>query len=318
MKRRSFLLMAGGTSLLSPRMGGLNQLLDPLESQSDDRIAGPLCRGGPIRTASASVPSSRTALPGSDIPKYTEPLPSFAGSRVSGANITVSVEEFQQLVLPASLYSGLTMPFSQGTCVWGYQVGNAPPHYPGFTIEAQRGTPTTVSYLNNLPLQPRLLQYLTIDQTVHWADPLNQMSSFSPYAGPPPIVTHLHGAQVPSAFDGNPESWFTPGQAQTGPGFTTNIYTYPNAQEATTLWFHDHTLGLTRTNVYAGLAAFYLLRDGFDPGIAGTGLDLPSGKYEVELAIQDRQFDTNGQWFFPAGEAAGLNGTPPNPEIHPF
>lgn len=135
---------------------------------------------------------------------------------------------------------------------------------------------------------------------------------------PPPIVTHLHGAQVPSAFDGNPESWFTPGQAQTGPGFTTNIYTYPNAQEATTLWFHDHALGLTRINVYAGLAAFYLLRDGYDAGIAGTGLDLPSGKYEVELAIQDRQFDSNGQWFFPAGEPAGLNSTPPNPETHPF
>jgi hypothetical protein len=192
MKRRSFLLLAGGASLLSPRMEGLNQLLDRLQSQSNNRIAGTLCRGGPIRTASASAPtSSRTALPGSDIPKYTEPLPSFAGSRVSGANITVSVEEFQQLVLPASLYSGLPMPFSQGTCVWGYRVGNAPPHYPGFTIEAQRGAPTTVSYLNNLPLRPRLQQYLTIDQTLHWADPLNQMGSFSPYAGP---ATYRHAS----------------------------------------------------------------------------------------------------------------------------
>lgn len=69
---------------------------------------------------------------------------------------------------------------------------------------------------------------------------------------------------------------------------------------------------------YAGLAAFYLIRDAYDSGVAGTGLDLPSGTYEVELAIQDHQFDTNGQLFFPAGEAAGLNGTPPNPETHPF
>ena len=60
------------------------------------------------------------------------------------------------------------------------------------------------------------------------------------------------------------------------------------------------------------------MRDAYDTGVAGTGLDLPSGKYEVELTIQDRQFDTNGQWFFPAGEPEGLNGTPPNPETHPF
>jgi spore coat protein A, manganese oxidase len=221
-------------------------------------------------------------------------------------------------VLPASLYSELPTPFSQGTFVWGYRVGDAPARYPGVTIEALRGAPTTVAYVNNLPLQPRLQHYLTIDQTLHWADPLIQMGTFSPFAGAPPIVTHLHGAQVPSEFDGNPDSWFTPGQTKTGLGFTTNVYIYPNAQDATTLWFHDHALGLTRINVYAGLAAFYLIRDAYDTGVAGTGLDLPSGKYEIEMAIQDRQFDTNGQWFFPAGEAAGLNGTPPNPEIHPF
>jgi FtsP/CotA-like multicopper oxidase with cupredoxin domain len=318
MRRRSFLLLASGASLLSPRIGGLHQLLDPPQGRGNDRIAGTLCRGGPIRPASASVPSQRMALPGSDIPKFSEPLATFAGSRVSAASIAVSVEEFQQFVLPAGLYSGFHAPFNQGTYVWGYRVGNAPPRYPGFTIEAQRGTPTTVSYLNNLPLQPQLQQYLAIDQTLHWADPLNEMGSFSPYSGPPPIVTHLHGGEVSSEFDGNPEGWFTPGQAQTGPGFSTNVYNYPNAQQATTLWFHDHALGMTRINVYAGLAAFYLIRDAYDTGLAETGLNLPSGTYEVELAIQDHQFDTNGQLFFPAGETAGLNGTPPNPEAHPF
>jgi spore coat protein A len=178
--------------------------------------------------------------------------------------------------------------------------------------------PTTVTYENALPLAPRLQNYLTVDQTLHWAGPLKHMGSFSPYRGPPPVVTHLHGGAVPSAFDGNPDSWFTPGQAITGPAFSTNTYVYPNAQDAATLWFHDHALGLTRINVYAGLAAFYLIRDDYDTGITGTGLGLPAGRYEIELAIQDRQFDTNGQWFFPAGDSAGLNGTPPNPETHPF
>jgi bilirubin oxidase len=140
------------------------------------------------------------ALPGSGIPKYVETLPTFAGSRVSAANIAVSIEEFQQFVLPASIYSALPGAFSQGTYVWGYRVGNMPPHYPGFTIEAQKGTPTTVAYANNLPLQTRLQQYLYVDQTLHWADPLRQMGASSPYTGPPPIVTHLHGGVAPSAF----------------------------------------------------------------------------------------------------------------------
>jgi FtsP/CotA-like multicopper oxidase with cupredoxin domain len=75
---------------------------------------------------------------------------------------------------------------------------------------------------------------------------------------------------------------------------------------------------MTRLNIYAGLAAFYLIRDSYDTGIANTGLNLPAGPYEIELCIQDRQFDTNGQRLFSAGNPAGLKGTPPNPEIHPF
>jgi hypothetical protein len=128
-KRRSFLLMAGGAGLLSPRVSGLHQLLDPLESrQSNDRIRGVRCGGGPLRAATVSAPLPRMALPGSDIPKYTEPLQTFDGVRVSAADITVSVEEFQQYVLPACLYTELPSPFDQGTFVWGYRVGKMPPH----------------------------------------------------------------------------------------------------------------------------------------------------------------------------------------------
>ncbi len=84
------------------------------------------------------------------------------------------------------------------------------------------------------------------------------------------------------------------------------------------MWFHDHAMGMTRTNVYSGLAAFYFLRDPLK-----EPKTLPSGKYEIEMAIQDRQFDTTGQLFFPDGSGAdaatsNLNGTPPNPTIHPF
>ncbi len=88
-----------------------------------------------------------------------------------------------------------------------------------------------------------------------------------------------------------------------------NTYTYPNAQEPSTIWFHDHALGATRLNVYAGMAAFYLLRGDGDTGV-GNALRLPAGPQEIEIAIQDRQFDQNGQLVYPSD---GIN-----PDEHPF
>ena len=255
-------------------------------------------------TAGASVQVPQVPLVGNAIPKYQDPLPTFAGNRVDGTkNLTVTMEEFQQQVLPAGF---------PATTVWGYgitEAGNPTPFgplYPAYTIEAQRGVPTNVTYVNNL-VNPVLQQYLTVDQTLHWANPIGAVGDplVDPYTGPVPAVTHLHGGEVPSAFDGGPDAWFTPGLAQTGPGFVTDTYTYPNTQEAATLWFHDHALGTTRINVYAGLAGFYLLRDSLnEPG------NLPGGNQEVEIVIQDRMFDINGQWLFP--DAPVLN-----PE-HPF
>ncbi|UCH86791.1 MAG: multicopper oxidase domain-containing protein [Dehalococcoidia bacterium] len=264
-------------------------------------------------TAGASVQVPQVPLPGGAIPKYVDPLPTFAGNRVDGTvPLTVTMEEFQQQVLPAASYAGLPAPYNAGTYVWGYQIteaGNPTPFgplYPAYTIEAQRGVPTTITYFNNL-VNPVLQQYLTVDQTLHWADPIGPVGDplVDPYAGPVPAVTHLHGGEVPSAFDGHPDSWFTPGFAQTGPGFVTNTYTYPNTQEAATLWYHDHALGVTRLNVYGGLAGFYLLRDPLN-----EPANLPSGQQEAEIVIQDRMFDTNGQWLFPDAPAL-------NPE-HPF
>ncbi len=252
-------------------------------------------------------------------------LPVFGpADRVTATSYAVRMQEFQQQVLPASLYAPLSPPYNTGTYVWGYKVDGRPALYPGFTVEQQKGTQTTVRYFNELVQPdgspPVLQKYLTVDQTLHWAAPLGLHcmgddppdECFEPYAGPVPAVTHLHGAEVISRFDGGPEQWFTPEI----PGILTGLqgpaydsagapvpggarYRYPNQQEATTLWFHDHALGATRLNVYGGLAAFYLLRDEFDTGVPGTGLNLPAGDQEIEAAIQDRRFDTNGQWLFP-------------------
>jgi len=310
-------------------------------------------------TALANQQVVQTVLDGSTIQKFVEPVPTFNGNRVDGTHaLKVSTEEFQQQVLPASFYAALpesvtytdvvtgravaTIHPRKGTYVWGYKIvdentGRAyGPRFPAHTIEAQRGTPTRVHYVNDLvPFGalpgPLLQKFLTEDLSFHWANPLNLPMSIpgtdpstgldlgNPafYGGPQPMTVHLHGGEVPSAFDGGPDTWFTPGKTFSGPGYVSDSYTYPNTQDATTLWFHDHVLGETRLNVYSGLAAFYFLRGAPESDVSPA---LPTGDYEVELVIQDRQFDTNGQLFFPDGNpaGAGLNGDPGNPTIHPY
>jgi spore coat protein A len=95
-------------------------------------------------------------------------------------------------------------------------------------------------------------------------------------------VPHLHGSRTQSYSDGLPEKWFAPGQSA--------LYQYPNDQAATTLWYHDHAVGITRLNVYAGLSGFYFLRDEFE-----RSMNLPSGDYEIPLILQDRTLDPQGQ-----------------------
>ncbi|MBS0654530.1 MAG: multicopper oxidase domain-containing protein [Verrucomicrobia bacterium] len=241
----------------------------------------------------------------------------------------------------------------KGTYQWGYRVFDGKntygPSYPCHTIEARRGKKTKVTYKNhlrrfkdkkgNLLNGPLLQKFLTVDLSFQWANPLNWpqfgqgFDTYDPvtypfgtgmpqgnpgiYEGPQPMVPHLHGGETPSFADGDPNSWFTPKQKLKGPSYVTNEYIYPNTQSATTLWFHDHVLGETRLNVFAGLAGFYFVRG--EPETSVTP-PLPRGDYEIELLIADRQFDTNGQLFFPDGNplTAGLNGPPGNPDINPY
>jgi len=183
----------------------------------------------------------------------------------AGINTVVMTEFFQQLHrdLPS-------------TRLWGYNGS-----YPGPTIEARRGRPLDVRWTSNLPDT----HFLPVDPTIHGAD-----------MGVPIVrnVVHLHGIKGMPESDGYPEAWFTPGHRQVGPSFDTEVYRYPNDQRATTLWYHDHALGITRLNVYAGLAGFYIIRDGHE-----KDLNLPRGKYEIPLMIQDRMFNPDGSLLYP-------------------
>jgi spore coat protein A, manganese oxidase len=261
------------------------------------------------------------------IPKYVDQLviPPIFEPAVSKDSTTgdvkshdyqVTVSQFPQQILPA---------WFPKTTVWGYggrvrdkETGYIIPDFkfsPGPTFEAKRHIPIHVQWINKLTGS----NPLAVDPTIHWADPNNMgmpMPPFSPFPPgfplaqyPVPIVPHLHGGETEPASDGYPEAWFTAGEAITGPDFIKSLYHYANDQEPTTLWYHDHALGITRLNVYMGLAGFYLLRD---PVICLDEQDyqLPRGQYEIPLAIQDRSFLDDGSLAFPS---VGVN-----PDIHPY
>ncbi|MBO0691668.1 MAG: multicopper oxidase domain-containing protein, partial [Acidimicrobiaceae bacterium] len=270
--------------------------------------------------ALASVTQPQTLLPATEIDQFVTPLPTFVGSRLDSPSYTVSIEEFRQQVLPAAFYRSLKPPFNQGTYLWGHRNGHFPAHWPGHTVIAHRGTPTTALYVNNLPLpgKSQVEPLLTVDQTLNWANPQKSPPSTQPYQGVIPIAVHMHGAEVPSEFDGTSNQWFTQNGIH-GAGYRTlrpvapnaALYQYPNTQQTLTMMFHPHERGMTRTDVYAGLASQYWLRDQFDTGLPGNPLRLPTGAQEIELVIQDREFDTNGQLFYPDSGGG-------DPNVHPF
>ncbi|MDJ0799973.1 MAG: multicopper oxidase domain-containing protein [Calothrix sp. MO_167.B12] len=179
------------------------------------------------------------------------------------------------------------------TKVWGYGLPGKGVTYPGSTFVAKSGVPIEVFWQNKLPKgsPPKSIAHpLPVDTTTHLANPIKKILE----KGNIPVVPHLHGGHTESASDGLPEAWFTQGHAEKGPTWVKKKFRYDNDQEAATLWYHDHALGITRLNVYAGLAGFYLLRDDNE-----LSRNLPTGEFEIEIVIQDRMFDTSGQLFFP-------------------
>jgi spore coat protein A len=164
------------------------------------------------------------------------------------------------------------------TTVWGYN-GSVP----GPTIEARRGRPLLFNWQNNLPnVHPHAN---AIDRTLHGGVP-----------GAPDVrtVVHLHGLKVLPESDGYPDAWFSPNFAQVGPFFKTRTYTYPNDQQATTLWYHDHAVAITRLNVHMGLTGMYIIRDNVE-----DSLNLPCGEFEIPLIITDRIFGPDGSSIYP-------------------
>lgn len=329
--------------------------------------------------AIAQIPGG--TLDSNYVPKFQTPLlipPVMprAGKLVQrgGKNIDyyeISLKQIRQQILPAGFPE---------TTLWGYGAVSSEKNKglllhnaPSLTIEAKWNTPVRVKWINDLKdangdFLPHLLP---VDPTLHWANPpggtahrdmrpdlsgkiyvplanfTDPNTQYTAYAGPVPVVTHVHGALgVGDESDGYAESWYLPDArnipagfahegtwydffkakaaqnfgASWGPGFAT--FQYPNLNRASTIWYHDHALGMTRLNVYAGPAGFYIVRGGpsgddavFDsrfgtpatlPGPAPKENDkFPSPKtyYEIPIAIQDRSFNTDGSLFYPDSRA---------------
>ena len=269
----------------------------------------------------------------------------------------ISVKQFKQQILPAPL--GVTTVWGYGAVKSESKNGLLLHNAPSLTIEAKAGTPVMVKWINDLKdasgnFLPHLLP---IDPTLHWANPPGGRSgrdtrptfTTTPgrYTGPVPMVPHVHGAiGVGDESDGYAESWWLPDakdipagyakkgtwynffankaaaefDATWGPGFAT--FMYPNDQRACTIWYHDHTLGMTGKNVYAGPAGFFIIRGGKDGDSAvkdsrnGEKAELPGPapdkddkfpsdkKYcEIAIAIQDRSFNSDGSLFYPDSRA---------------
>ena len=297
-----------------------------------------------------------TSVPKFQTPMLIPPVMPRAGTirQPGGKSVDyyeISMRQITQQVLPAGLpattvwgYGGKAARSNRGLLVH-----NAP----SLTIEAKWNRPVRVKWVNELVDSSGnyLPHLLPVDKTLHWANPpggaagRDSRPTFTetpgPYTGPVPIVTHVHGAVgVADDSDGYAEAWYLPaandipagyategtwyeffaGKAlgsydvAWGPGFAT--FQYPNHNRASTIWYHDHALGMTRLNVYAGPAGFYLIRGGPDdvvldsrtgnaailPGPAPRENDKfpPNKPYrEIPIAIQDRSFDADGSLFYP-------------------
>ena len=342
--------------------------------------------------------ASAERLDPTDIPKYVTPLVIPPVMKTDGTphSYDIAVRQFRQQILPGGIWNTLNGRSDSfpATTVWSYGPASDPVpaiapdpgsqfNYPAYTVETLANTPVQVRWINDLvAIDPAtgfpcdgtscartsLDHLLPIDQTLHWANPVQQCRSGppstdcagsdpTPYTGPVPIVTHVHGAHVDPHSDGYPEAWWLPvaddtaGLATKGRVFDdatgTNAgdtgyadYVYRQDQPAATLWYHDHTLGMTRSNVYAGPAGFWLVRG--RPGQAAADHDLvlesTNGKpaklpgpapqagqsvldlnvpgspvrsaiREIPIVIQDRSFRTDGSLFYPENRAffEGLN-----------
>ena len=235
--------------------------------------------------------------------KYIQQLP------VPGDGIVVASQmpsgsnhyAFTQIEIARQLHPNLPP-----TPLWAYDDGSGLAGQAGsfgMAVVAQSGTPVTMNFTNNVP--SHYPSWIPVDP---------QLTPFRNPDGTPQVrlMTHLHGGFVAADSDGNPAATpllFKQGQTQ-NVLYTNQALPSPTSMDggmpASLLWFHDHGLGTTRLNVFAGLAAAYILRDQSDTGSEPNPIGIPGGAYEIPLVIQDRQFNPDGTFLYPTSDIEGV------------
>ena len=263
------------------------------------------------RFAPATRKAKRIALfdPHS-LPKFQNALPVLADLEVPGETTVVLRAR------RGSAWMGLRSPQGKKlrTPIWGFSHNGGPVSSPGPTLNVEKGTNVYVRWENDLPKGPHLLP---VDTTIHVP------RGYDPQTGSLPMVMHLHGGHTQWESDGHPEAWFTQKNKKKGTMYRKATYTYDNSEDATLLWYHDHTMALTRLNNYAGLVGLYVIRDDTERRLHRAGV-LPPPAETLNLLIADRLFTTDGRIYYP-----GVHGDPtsivaiepgwPNPtQLHEF
>jgi spore coat protein A, manganese oxidase len=234
----------------------------------------------------AGTPAASAAV-GGKLAKYLEPVP------LPGAGVVVATPSganqysFTQREIAKRLHPQLPP-----TPLWAYDDGSGLSGQAGsfgMAVVAESGTPLQVDFTHNLPAT--YPGWIPVD------------TQLIPLGNQVRLMTHLHGGFVAADSDGNPA--ITPNGF--GPGDTQTVFYTNQAPQmpASLLWFHDHGLGATRLNVFAGLAAAYILRDENDTGAEPNPIGIPGGAYEIPLVVQDRQFNPDGTFLYPTSDIAG-------------
>ncbi len=198
------------------------------------------------------------------------PIPQIATSKATTATgeplYDMSISQFDQFLGYRDALGNKIL-----TTVWGYN-GT----YPGPTIVATQNQPIAVDFTNNLPTNP----LFPVDHALMGANNGEPDSR---------TITHHHGGNNAASDDGFPTDWNTPGQ--------TRRHMFTNNQAEMTTWYHDHPAGITRYNVYAGLAGAYVVK----PSTPQPGFR-PDAAHNIPLIVQDKMFTAEGQLDYPGSE----------------
>jgi FtsP/CotA-like multicopper oxidase with cupredoxin domain len=259
-------------------------------------------------------PTTKKVVPGTGIRKFVDTLPGMGAANKNNLGQYIPVAIPDTTTYPGSDYYEISLvEYTEkmhsdlpATKLRGYEQTNTTdptvkdkPSYFGPTIIAHKDRPVRIKFTNKLPTGSGGDLFLPVDTSLMGAgmgpDGKNMYTQNR-------ATLHLHGGITPWISDGTPHQWITPAGENTpypkgvsvknvpdmpDPGDGSMTFFYSNQQSARLMFYHDHSYGITRLNVYAGEASGYLIQDDVEQDLVNRGI-IP--KDEIPLIIQDKTF----------------------------